>query len=119
MDTHPNIRLLTIVESERLTALRDRLVKAVKLLKTPFSDPQGWVDKKMLNSEKFLCSTSINALKEDRKAVDMTIKTLIDTDPQLKNFLISLIQLKEVDLLSQQRCLLQLMSSRTLVTTGK
>ncbi|MDZ7899795.1 MAG: hypothetical protein U5N85_17445 [Arcicella sp.] len=39
-----------IVQLDRLTALRDRLVKTIKVLKTPLSDAKKLVDKKMLNS---------------------------------------------------------------------
>ena len=70
-----------IVQLDRLTALRDRLVKTLKVLKTPLSDAKNLVDKKMLNSETALCKSSIYALKEDLKAVDKKIKQLIDNDP--------------------------------------
>jgi transposase len=73
-----------IVQIDRLTALRDRLVKTLKVLKTPLSDTKKLVDKKMLNSETALCKSSMDALKEDLKAVDKKIKQLIDNDPQLK-----------------------------------
>ena len=67
-----------------MTALRDRLVKSIKVLKTPLSDAKGLVDKKILNSEILLCKSSIDALKEDLKTVDKKIQQLIDNDPQLK-----------------------------------
>jgi transposase len=73
-----------IVQLDRLTALRDRLVKSIKVLKTPLSDAKGLVDKKILTSEILLCKSSIDALKEDLKTVDKKIKQLIDNDPQLK-----------------------------------
>ena len=73
-----------IVQLDRLTALRDRLVKTLKVLKTPLSDAKGLVDKKMLNSETSLCKSSMDALKEDLKAVDKKIQQLIDNDTQLK-----------------------------------
>ena len=73
-----------IVQLDRLTALRDRLVKTLKVLKTPLSDGKKLVDKKMLDSETSLCKSSMDALKEDLKAVEKKIKQLIDNDPQLK-----------------------------------
>ena len=73
-----------IVQLDRLTALRERLVKTIKVLKTPLSDAKKLVDKKMLNSETALCKSSMDALKEDLKAVDKKIKELIDQDPVLK-----------------------------------
>jgi len=73
-----------IVQIDRLTALRDRLVKSIKILKTPLSDAKKLVDKKMLSSEKSLCQSSMDAMKADLKAVDKKIKELIDNDPQLK-----------------------------------
>jgi transposase len=73
-----------IVQLDRLTALRERLVKTLKVLKTPLSDAKKLVDKKMLNSETALCKSSMDALKEDLKAVEKKIKELIDNDPQLK-----------------------------------
>lgn len=38
----------------------------------------------MLISEKALCQASIDALKKDKKAVEEKIRTLIDSDNQLK-----------------------------------
>lgn len=73
-----------IVQIDRLTALRDRLVKSIKVLKTPLSDAKGLVDKKTLNSETSLCESSMDAMKADLKAVDKKIKELIDQDPVLK-----------------------------------
>ncbi|MDZ7897263.1 MAG: IS110 family transposase [Arcicella sp.] len=73
-----------IVQLDRLTALRDRLVKTIKVLKTPLSDAKKLVDKKMLNSETALCKSSMDALKEDLKSVDKKIKELIDQDSILK-----------------------------------
>jgi transposase len=73
-----------IVKIDRLTALRDRLVKTIKILKTPFSDAEGLVDKTLLKSEIALCQTSINSLKKDLDSVDKKIRELIDADPQLK-----------------------------------
>ena len=69
-----------IVQLDRLTALRDRLVKTLKVLKTPLSDAKKLVDKKMLNSETSLCQSSMDALKSDLKAVDKKIQQLIDND---------------------------------------
>jgi transposase len=73
-----------ITQLDRLTALRDRLVKTLKLLQTPLSDAKGLVDKKLLQSEQSLCQSSIDATKKDLASVDKHIRTLIDTDPQLK-----------------------------------
>ena len=73
-----------MVELDRLTALRERLVKTIKVLKTPLSDAKEFVDKRMLNSEKSLCESSIDALNKDLKSVNKKIKELIQNDPQLK-----------------------------------
>jgi transposase len=72
-----------IIELDRLTALRDRVVKVIKQLNTPFTDGDKMVDKKMLKSEKALCQNSIDALKKDLKAVEKKIKGLIELDPVL------------------------------------
>lgn len=72
-----------IVQLDRLTALRERLVKTLKILKTPLSDAKKLVDRKMLDSETSLCKSSTDALKKDLKAVDEKIKQLIKNDPQL------------------------------------
>jgi transposase len=69
-----------IAQIDRLTALRERLVKTIKTLKTPLSDAEGLVNKTLLKSEITLCQTSINALKKDLDAVDKRIKELIDAD---------------------------------------
>ncbi len=73
-----------IIQIDRLTALRERLVKNIKVLKTPLSDAKGFVDKKTLNSEISLCQSSIDAMRADLKTVDKKIKELIDNDPDLK-----------------------------------
>ena len=62
----------------------NRLVKSIKVLKTPLSDAKGLVDKKILNSETVLCQSSMDAMKADLKAVDKKIKELINQDPVLK-----------------------------------
>jgi len=58
--------------------------QSIKVLKTPLSDAKKLVDKKKLNSETALCKSSLDALKEDLKAVEKKIKQLIDNDSQLK-----------------------------------
>ena len=73
-----------MVELDRLTALRERLVKTIKVLKTPLSDAKEFIDKKMLSSEKSLCQSSIDALNKDLKSVDKKIKELIQNDSTLK-----------------------------------
>ena len=74
-----------MIELDRLTALRERLVKTIKVLKTPLSDAKEFVDKKILNSEKSLCQSSIDALNKDLKSVDKKIKELIQNDATLKS----------------------------------
>jgi hypothetical protein len=81
-----------IVQIDRLTALRERLVKSIKVLKTPLSDAKGLIDKKILNSETSLCQSSMDAMKADLKAVDKKLKHLLITTHTLKNSLILLIQ---------------------------
>jgi transposase len=73
-----------IVELDRLTALRERLIKTIKVLKTPLSDAKEFVNKKVLNSEKSLCQSSIDALQKDLKRVNEKIKELIQSDETLK-----------------------------------
>jgi transposase len=73
-----------IVQIDRLTALRERLVKGIKAMKTPLSDAKKLVDKQTLKSEISLCQSSIVAMKADLKAVDEKIKELIEQDPVLK-----------------------------------
>lgn len=41
----PQPKRKIITQIDRLTALRERLVKTIKTLKTPFSDAEGLVDK--------------------------------------------------------------------------
>jgi hypothetical protein len=76
----PRPKREVITQIDRLTALRERLVKTIKTLKTPFSDAEGLVDKTLLKSEIALCQNSINALKKDLKAVDEKIRELIEAD---------------------------------------
>jgi len=53
-----------IVQIDRLKALRGRLVKSIKVLKTPLSDAKGLIDKKTLNAQTSLCqSSAISTMK--------------------------------------------------------
>jgi transposase len=99
-----------IVKLDRLTALRERVVKVIKLLQTPLSDAQGLVDKKLLKSEQSLCQSSIDAAKKDLEAVNKQIQTLIDADAQLKELF---------DIVDSVKGIGQVIATEVLITTNE
>ncbi len=99
-----------ITQLDRLTALRDRLVKTIKLLQTPLSDAKGLVDKKFLQSEQSLCQSSIDAAKKDLASVDKQVRTLIDADPQLKELF---------DIVDSVKGIGQVIATEVIITTNE
>ena len=99
-----------ITQLDRLTALRDRLVKTIKLLQTPLSDARGLVDKKFLQSEQSLCQSSIDAAKKDLASVDKQVRTLIDADPQLKELF---------DIVDSVKGIGQVIATEVIITTNE
>ena len=74
-----------IQELDRLTAVRLRLVNAVKTLETPLTDSKKFIGKKTHNSTFNDCQNSINALKKDIENIENQIKELIENDDELKH----------------------------------
>lgn len=74
-----------IQEIDRLTAIRLRLVNAVKMLETPLSDSKEFIGKKAHKDAFNACQDSINALKKDIKNIEKQIKELIENDDELKH----------------------------------
>jgi transposase len=73
------------------------------------------VDKKMLNSETSLCKSSMDALKEDLKAVDKKIQQLIDNDTQLKE-LFDIAECRPVD---SVKGIVPVIATEVLITTNE
>lgn len=74
-----------IEELDRLTAIRLRLVNAVKTLETPLSDSKEFIGKKAHKEATNACQDSIDALKKDIKNIEKQIKELIEQDDELKH----------------------------------
>ena len=74
-----------MAQLDRLTAQRARLVKVIKLLQTPLTASEGFIDKADYKAEKQACAVSLKALKADLKMANAAITTLIEDDPQLKH----------------------------------
>jgi transposase len=74
-----------ISQLDRLTAQRARLMKAIKLLKTPLTNTEGFISKEDRNANQQACSHSLKALKADLKATDKSIAAVIESDPELKH----------------------------------
>ena len=74
-----------MAQLDRLTAQRARLVKVIKLLQTPLTASEGFIDKADRKAEKQACAASLKALKADLKTANAAITTLIEDDPQLKH----------------------------------
>ncbi|WP_345271644.1 IS110 family transposase, partial [Nibrella viscosa] len=72
-----------IAQLDRLTAQRSRLVKVIKILQTPLTDSEGFLDKADRRADRQACRASLEALKADLKATDDAITELAQTDPEL------------------------------------
>lgn len=69
-----------IVQLERLTVLRDRLIAAKKQLSVPLKEQQGFVCKSLTRMEKKLCQRTLNSLEADLGKLDRQIEQLIKKD---------------------------------------
>lgn len=85
-----------IQELDRLTAIRLRLVNAVKMLETPLSDSKEFIGKKAYRATVNICQDSIDALKKDIKSIEQQIKELIENDPELKHLFELITSLKGI-----------------------
>ena len=73
-----------ILQLDRLTALRNRLVTAIGMLKKPLKELALFISKKEVKTTKDCCQASLLALKKDLKLVDAQIKQVIESDLELK-----------------------------------
>jgi len=55
-----------LAQLDRLTAQRARLVKVIKMLQTPLTDSEGFIDKADRKADQQACKASLKALKADR-----------------------------------------------------
>ena len=74
-----------IQELDRLSAVRLRLVNAVKTLETPLADSKSFIGKKAHKDTFNDCQNSINALKKDIESIENQIKELIENDSELNH----------------------------------
>ena len=72
-----------ITQLDRLTAQRARLVKVIKILQTPLTDSEGFIDKADHRANQQACTASLKSLKADLKSVDKSIAELAKQDPEL------------------------------------
>jgi transposase len=73
-----------IQKLDRLTALRNRLVKARKMMQSPLTDCENFISKKDLNEAKKACQSTMQALDKDIKKVNQDIQNTIQSDTYLK-----------------------------------
>lgn len=73
-----------IQKLDRLTALRNRLVKARKMLQSPLTDCKEFISQKDLNDAKKACQNTLKALGKDITKVNQGIQNVIQNDPYLK-----------------------------------
>lgn len=73
-----------IAQLDRLTAQRARLVKVIKIVQTPLSDSEGFIDKADRKANQQACAASLKSLKADLKSVDKSIVELANQDSELK-----------------------------------
>lgn len=72
-----------IQKLDRLTAMRNRLVKTRKMLQSPLTDSDGFISKKDHKEAKKACQSTMDALKKDIKQVQKDIENTIQGDPYL------------------------------------
>ncbi|MFN4147755.1 MAG: transposase [Runella sp.] len=70
-----------IQKLDRLTALRNRLIKARKMMQTPLTDCKDFISKKDLDDAKKSCQNTLEALDKDIKKVNQDIQNVIQNDP--------------------------------------
>ena len=73
-----------IIQLDRLTAQRTRLGKGIKILQTPLTDSEGFIDKADRKANQQACAASLKSLKADINSVDKLIVELAEQDPELK-----------------------------------
>ena len=73
-----------LTQLDHLTAQRGRLVKVIKMLKTPLTASRGFFSKAECLVQKAACAQSLKALKADLKTADAAIAALIESDADLK-----------------------------------
>lgn len=73
-----------IQKLDRFTALRNRLIKARKMMQAPLTDCKGFVSKKDLSETKKACQNTLKALDKDIKNVNQELQRVIQSDPHLK-----------------------------------
>lgn len=73
-----------IQKLDRLTAMRNRLIKVHKMLQSSLTDSDSFISKKDHNEDKQACQSTMNALKKDIKQVKTDIENTIQSDPYLK-----------------------------------
>ena len=69
---------------DRLTAQRARLVKVIKMLQTPLTSSEGFMDKADRKADQQACAGSLKSLKVDLKSTDKAIAELVQSDADLK-----------------------------------
>ena len=69
-----------IQKLDRLTALRNRLVKARKMLQSPLTDCKEFISQKDLNDAKKACQNTLKALGKDITKVNQGIQNVIQND---------------------------------------
>jgi hypothetical protein len=73
-----------IQKLDRLTALRNRLIKVRKMMQSPLTDCKDFISKKDLNEAKKSCENTLKSLDKDIKKVNQDIQSTIQNDPYLK-----------------------------------
>lgn len=69
-----------IQKLDRLTALRNRLIKVRKMMQSPLTDCKDFISKKDLNEAKKSCENTLKSLDKDIKKVNQDIQSTIQND---------------------------------------
>ena len=73
-----------IQKLDRLTALRNRLIKVRKMMQTPLTDCKDFISKGDLCEARKGCQNTLKALDGDIKKVNQDIQCTIQSDPYLR-----------------------------------
>jgi len=74
-----------IVRLKNVLKARERLMEAVESIESPLNEALRFVDRETMNLIKRSCKTSVTALRNDIKKIDVTIKEILNSDEQIRS----------------------------------
>jgi len=74
-----------IVRLKNMLRTRERLMESIESLECPLREASRFDDKETVKLMRRSCKASVNALRNDIKKIDVTIKEIINSDEQIKS----------------------------------